>query len=295
MQNTPQPNSTSQSVGYNPNMSIEPKTIPLVLAIGGHDPSGGAGIQADIEAIGANGCHASTVTTCLTVQDSCNVMALHPVDPQLILAQAEAILADCAVSAIKIGLLGSLGAAEAVIDLLCRHQGVPVVLDPVLSAGGGSDLAGEQLLGVIRAQLLTRCDLVTPNTHEARRLTHQANNGSLEACARTLLDLGAGAALITGTHEMVESGDITHRLHRLGHPVSISVWQRLPGEFHGSGCTLASAIAARLALGDVLETAVQRGLEFTWLSLLHGFRSGRCQSLPDRLFLLPRGRQLEDG
>jgi hydroxymethylpyrimidine/phosphomethylpyrimidine kinase len=275
-------------------MSIETQTMPLVLAIGGHDPSGGAGIQADIEAIGANGAHAVTVTTCLTIQDSCNVMGLHPVDPTLITAQAEAIFADCSVSAIKIGLLGSLGAAQAVVNLLRRHRGIPVVLDPVLSAGGGSELAGTQLLGLIRSQLLALCDLVTPNTHEARRLTHQADDGSLDASAHKLLELGAGAVLITGTHEATESSEITHRLHRQGQPVSASVWQRLAGEFHGSGCTLASAIAARLALGDALESAVQGGLEYTWLSLLHGFRSGRCQSLPDRLFSLSRGHPLEE-
>jgi len=275
-------------------MSIETQTIPLVLAIGGHDPSGGAGIQADIEAIGANGAHAATVTTCLTVQDSCNVAALHPVDPSIIHAQAEAIFTDCSVASIKIGLLGSVGAVEAVVDLLRRHRNIPAVFDPVLSAGGGSDLAGERLIGLLRSRLLALCELITPNTHEARRLTSQADDGSLDACAQALLDLGTRAVLITGTHELTGSTDITHRLYRPGQPVSASVWQRLPGEFHGSGCTLTSAVAAHLALGETLETAVQRGLEFTWLSLLHGFRSGRCQSLPDRLFRLPREGRLED-
>ena len=275
-------------------MSNDAKNIPLVLAIGGHDPSGGAGIQADIEAIGMNRCHAATVTTCLTVQDSCNVIALHPVAPSIILAQAEAIFADSRVSAIKIGLLGSAEAATAVAELLRHHPEVPAVFDPVLAAGGGSDLAGESLIQTIQSQLLARCDLVTPNTHEARRLTNPSNDASLDDCAVGLLGYGAGAVLITGTHEQTQDGTITHRLYRPGHSVSQSAWQRLPGEFHGSGCTLAAAIAAHLARGDELEHAVQQGLQYTWLSLFHGFRSGRCQSTPDRLFPLSRGVQLEE-
>lgn len=279
---------------YNSAMQDDTSTLPLVLAIGGHDPSGGAGIQADIEAVAANGAHAVTIATCLTVQDSCDVRALHPVAPEIILAQADTLLGDCSVSVIKIGLLGSPAAAVAVAGLLERHPGLPVILDPVLAAGGGSSLAGETLLRTMRDQLLPRCALITPNTHEAARLSGIAGEILMEDHAGRLLQSGAGSVLITGTHDPVQGAEITHRLYRPGLPSLASAWQRLPGEYHGSGCTLASAIAARMALGESLESAVLHGLRYSWLSLVHAFRPGRCQSLPDRLFRLSRKSFTDD-
>lgn len=264
-------------------MSGKTRSIPVVLAVGGQDPGGGAGIQADIEAIGANGAHAATVVTCLTVQDSCNLSALHPVEPALILSQAMTVLADTPVSAIKIGLLGSPGAAWAVAELLESRPGVPVVLDPVLAAGGGRDLAGDELLQVIRQRLLSHCSLLTPNTPEARRLAGRSPEEPLERCAEALLALGAGAVLLTGTHEREQDPEIVHRLYRPSRPPATSTCRRLPGRYHGSGCTLAAAIAARLAHGETLEEAVRQALSYTWETLVHAFRAGRCQSLPDRL------------
>ncbi|MEJ2590712.1 MAG: hydroxymethylpyrimidine/phosphomethylpyrimidine kinase [Candidatus Thiodiazotropha sp.] len=275
-------------------MHDETSTLPLLLAIGGHDPSGGAGIQADIEAAAANGAHAASAVTCLTVQDSCDVRALHPVAPEVLAAQAEAVLADCRVGAVKIGLLGSPQAAETVIDLLRRHPGLPVVLDPVLAAGGGSPLAGEDLLRLIRDGLLPLCDLVTPNTREAARLSECDAAATPDDQAARLLALGAGAVLITGTHDPAQQAEITHRLYRPTEAPIVSTCQRLAGEYHGSGCTLAAAIAARLARGESLETAVQHGLSYSWLSLVHGFRAGRCQAFPDRLFRLSRGSLDDD-
>lgn len=274
-------------------MHDDSSSLPLVLAIGGHDPGGGAGIQADIEAIAANGAHAASAITCLTVQDSCDVRALHPVSPDIIAAQVEAVFGDCPVCAIKIGLLGSPQAAEAVIELLQNHRGLPVVLDPVLAAGGGSRLAGEELVRLIRGDLLPLCDLITPNTQEAARLC-ESDDTSLDDQAGHLLTLGAGSVLITGTHDPAGRSEITHRLYRTGTPPLTSTCQRLPGSYHGSGCTLAAAIAARLALGEALEPAVRHGLDYSWLSLVHGFRPGHCQSLPDRLFRLSRKSFTDD-
>lgn len=276
-------------------MPFETTTLPVVLAIGGHDPSGGAGIQADIESIAANGAHAASLLTCLTVQDSCNVQALHPVAPELLIRQAELLLADCRISAIKIGLLGSPGAATAVSGLLRAHPHIPVVLDPVLAAGGGSDLAGSELLQRLREELLSRCDLITPNIPEAVSLSGLDDSARLDDCGRRLLELGARAVLLTGTHESTEEQRITHRFYRPQLPIARSHWQRLPGEYHGSGCTLAATIAARLALGDALEQAVESALDFSWRSLRHAYRSGRCQLTPDRLFRLHRNPRANDG
>jgi len=265
----------------------ESSQIPIVLSISGHDPGGGAGIQADIEAIAANGCHACSVITCITEQDTCDVRALLPQPTTQVLAQASTLMADSRVSAIKIGLLGEAGIAEALADLLERHPQIPVVLDPVLASGAGSQLAGEELVRAIRGQLLPRTSLVTPNTPEARALAPHAAN--LDDCAARLLELGCGAVLITGTHEAAPQ--VVNRLYQGGAPPRQSVWQRLPGSYHGSGCTLASAIASRLALGEDLADATANAQRYTWQTLAKGLRTGRCQPIPDRLFALSRGER----
>ncbi len=269
-------------------MRSDTPQLPRVLAIGGHDPSGGAGIQADIEAVAAQGAHALTLITCLTEQDSCNVRSLHPVPPDLLVRQAALLASDSPIGAIKIGLLGSAVIARSVAEILAGNPGIPVVLDPVLAAGGGSDLAGEELLEQIRTRLLPRCDLITPNIPEAQRLSGLTEEADPDACAQRLLGLGARAVLITGTHDPALADTLTHRLYRPGQPVIASEWPRLPGDYHGSGCTLAAAIAAGMARGKPLAEAVDQALEFTWQSLRRGFRSGRCQLTPDRLFRLGR-------
>jgi hydroxymethylpyrimidine/phosphomethylpyrimidine kinase len=257
---------------------------PVVLAIGGHDPSGGAGIQADIEAIGTNGCHATTALTCVTVQDSCNVAQVLPLPAETLKAQSLAVLQDCQVSAIKIGLLGSIPVAKAVASLLSAHPAIPVIFDPVLAAGGGSDLASKKLVSFIRMELLPLCDLITPNTHEVFRLSELGEEASADDRAYCLLQLGPQAVLLTGTHDISNPTEVINRFYLPNQPPISSTWPRLPGEYHGSGCTLASAIAARMALGEPIETAVQHALTFCWTSLKQGFQSGRCQSLPNRFY-----------
>jgi hydroxymethylpyrimidine/phosphomethylpyrimidine kinase len=258
--------------------------LPVVLAIGGHDPGGGAGIQADIESIGANGCHAATALTCLTIQDSCNVSRLIPIDPSTLTDQIHATLSDCRVSVIKIGLLGSLPVAQAVVEILDKHPGIPVVVDPVLSAGGGSELANPRLIEYIRERVIPSCHLITPNIPEAIQLTRSESPAEYDLMGQQLLGLGANAVLITGTHQADQGSEITHHLYLGDTPPIHSSCERLRGEFHGSGCTLASAIAARIATGEPLQDAVAAGLEYSWLSLTHAFKVGKCQSVPGRLF-----------
>lgn len=270
-------------------MQRETTSLPLMLAIGGHDPSGGAGIQADIEAAAANGVHALSLITCLTLQDSRNVRELRPVEPDLLRRQAELLLADSPVAAIKIGLIGSAEMAHEVARLLRDLPGIPVVLDPVLAAGGGSDLAGASLLHCLREELLPQCRLLTPNTPEAIRLSGLDRDADPADCAQRLLAAGAGAVLITGTHEQETRPVIRHRLFRPDQASIVNECARLEGDYHGSGCTLASAIAAQLAQGLTLPEAVETGLDYTWQSLRHAFRSGRFQATPDRLFRLARG------
>lgn len=265
-------------------MTHERTSPPAVLAIGGHDPGGGAGIQADIESITANGCHVTTVVTCLTVQDSCNLSDLQPVSPTSVQAQVEAVMNDCPVKVIKIGLIGDPAIATMLADILHAHPQIPLVFDPVLAAGGGKDLATRTLMEIIVARLLPRCTLITPNSPEARRLC--GADLPLELAARELLARGAKAVLITGTHEQTQQ--VSNRLYDVTGLLDVSEWERLPGEYHGSGCTLASAIAAGLARGLPLLQAVRQGQAFTWQSLQQGFRSGRCQNIPNRLYAIRR-------
>ena len=275
-------------------MISQQKSLPVVLAIGGHDPSGGAGIQADIEAVAANGAHAVSLVTCLTTQDSCNVRELHPVAPEQLMRQAELLLADSPVAAIKVGLLGSPQIAKTLAQLLRQLPEIPLVLDPVLAAGGGSELAGAQLLDRVRDELLPLCHLLTPNIPEAIRLSGLETDTTPQACGDKLLATGCEAVLITGTHDESSQNRVIHHLFRPQQQPFSSDWPRLPGEYHGSGCTLAAAIAAGLAGGEPLQQAVEQGLEYTWQSLHQGFQSGRCQATPDRLHRLRRGQGASD-
>ncbi|WP_234422164.1 bifunctional hydroxymethylpyrimidine kinase/phosphomethylpyrimidine kinase [Sedimenticola thiotaurini] len=251
---------------------------PIVLSIAGHDPSGGAGIQADIETLAALGCQAATAITCLTIQDSRNVHELIPQPAEQIIRQVEAVLADYPVRVIKIGLLGSAGVAGAIGQLLLRHPEIPVILDPILAAGGGAELASENLMEGMLQQIVPRALLLTPNSQEVRRLTGQQ---PLDACAATLLSQGCGAVLITGTHEAAT--DVTNTLYRPDQPPHSEQWPRLASSYHGSGCTLASAIAAGLARGLPLDQAVSAAQRYTWESLAAGWKPGRGQHIPDRL------------
>jgi len=232
--------------------------LPVLLSLAGHDPVGGAGIQADIETATALGCHAATVITCLTVQDTADVAEVAPVDSALLRRQARAVLGDLDVGAVKIGLLGSAGIAIAVAELLGEAPPRPMVADPILAAGGGRDLADPDLIRAIRQGILPRASLVTPNSEEARRLT---GCGSLADCAAALLRDGCGAVLITGGHEPGDS--LVNRLYRPGEACREFATTRLPGRFRGTGCTLSTAIAAHLAHGQALEVAIERAMVFT--------------------------------
>jgi hydroxymethylpyrimidine/phosphomethylpyrimidine kinase len=246
---------------------------PIVLCLSGHDPGGGAGIQADIETLAALGCHAATLITCLTEQDSGRVYRIHPVSPQILQQQARRILDDYPIAAIKVGLLGHAGATELVQAIRGSLPDIPLVLDTVLASGGGQSMSSTDLLH----PLLPQASLITPNRKEARELSGKTTPGD---CARALLGSGCPAVLITGADES-SHGQVTNSLFRENHNRHWQ-WPRLPGSYHGSGCTLASAIAAGLAQGNSLENAVDSAQHYTWNSLNSAFRPGRGQLLPGR-------------
>ena len=252
---------------------------PVVLCFSGHDPSGGAGIQADIEVISSHGCHTASIITCLTQQDTHNVVSLWPQDPLLFSAQSKTLINDLDIAVIKIGLIGSVEIAHAIIKILQTMPEIPVILDPVLAAGGGKNMSNTTLLETIVTDLLPHVSLLTPNSHEARLLS---GVNDLAETADFLIKRGVNNVLITGSHEASLTVDNT--LYRPDHTPQTFHWERLPGQYHGSGCTLASACAALLARGFDVYTAVSEAQDFTWQTLASAYQTGSGQLNPDRMF-----------
>lgn len=255
---------------------------PMVLAFAASDPTGGAGLQADLLTIASLGCHPLSVLTGLTVQDTRGVESLLAVEPEWVERQARRVLEDIPVTAFKLGVLGSARNAEVIAAILAEHPDTPVVLDPVLASGRGDVLADAETMQVMRGALLPRTTVLTPNSQEARRLAGAAPDADLPGCARSLTKPGCKYVLVTGTHET--GAEVVNTLYDARGMVREDRWQRLPGSHHGSGCTLAAAIAALLAKGLAVERAVQEAQEYTWKSLAAGFSPGHGQALPDRFF-----------
>jgi hydroxymethylpyrimidine/phosphomethylpyrimidine kinase len=244
---------------------------PCVLVFSGLDPSGGAGIQADIEAIAAQGAHALPVVTALTVQDNERVHEVAPVDAGLLTRQA-VLLETMPIRAVKIGIPGNLTNAEAiaaiVLMLRARQPALPVVLDPVLASGHGDPLARGDALAAL-APLLAVATVATPNLPEAAVLGWAAAQAI--ACPHVL---------VTGGHG--DGDEVVNRWHsRDG--MREWRWPRLPGEFHGSGCTLASSLAARLALGDTMAQALERAQRSCNQALADSYAIASGQRIPRRI------------
>ena len=243
---------------------------PIVLTFAASDPTGGAGLQADLLTLAALGCHPLSVVTALTVQDTRGVDSLEAIDAGLVERQAAKLLAEMKVAAFKLGVLGSTANVRAVAGMVARHPRVPLVLDPVLASGRGDPLASDAAVELLLELIEPRATLVTPNTLEARRLGGE----------RALLDRGCRYVLVTGTH--AETKDVVNTLYDARGKVREDRWPRLPGSYHGSGCTLASACAAHLAHGLEMGDAVRAAQEFTWQSLSAGFRPADGQFIPWR-------------
>ncbi|MGD0960272.1 MAG: hydroxymethylpyrimidine/phosphomethylpyrimidine kinase [Methylomonas sp.] len=252
---------------------------PIVLCFSGHDPSGGAGIQADIETIASLQCHCCNVITALTEQNSRTVKKIIPQKPEHIRQQAETLLADFNIAAIKIGLIGHIDTLMVIQEILRMCPEKPVVLDPVLAAGSGDSMAGEEVKKALVELLLPHTQVLTPNSLEARQLAGKSN---LAECGRFLQAKGADFVLITGTHETSEQ--VENRLFMPDGETETFYWERLPESYHGSGCTLASAIAALLAQGLDTFTAVSEAQDYTWQTLVNAYQPGTGQYNPRRLF-----------
>lgn len=268
------------------------------------DPTCGAGIQADIMTLASMGCHPLSVITALTVQDTAGVEDIMAIDADWVSDQARALLEDVSVSAFKLGMLGSVENIMAIAEILADYPDIPLVFDPVLASGRGDQFADEDMVDAMIELLLPQTTIITPNSLEARRLTLDEGREDLDdgekedldpttlvECARRLIVAGSEYVLITGTHENTEQ--VVNTLYGSHGMVRSDKWERLPGSYHGSGCTLASAIAANLANGLEIAEAVKDAQEYTWQALAAGFRPGMGQHLPDRFFWAREGDEDE--
>ncbi|OFZ88822.1 MAG: hydroxymethylpyrimidine/phosphomethylpyrimidine kinase [Betaproteobacteria bacterium RBG_16_64_18] len=259
---------------------------PIVLAFAATDPTGGAGLQADLLTLCALGCHPLAVVTAITIQDTAGVDAVMAIDSDWVTDQARLVLEDMPVAAFKIGMLGSVENIAAIAEVVSDYPDVPLVLDPVLASGRGDELATEDMISAMRELLLPQTTILTPNSAEARRLVQDEGDESedlaLGSCAERLLGFGCEYVLITGSHE--NTPQVINTLYGSEGMIRADSWDRLPGSYHGSGCTLASAIAATLANGLALPEAVREAQEYTWQALAAAFRPGMGQYIPDRLF-----------
>ena len=272
-------------------------TPAIVLVFAASDPTGGAGLQADLMTLSSMGCHALSVVTAITVQDTAGVEDVMPIDSDWVVDQARALLEDMPVAAFKLGVLGSTENIAAIAEVVSDYPDIPLILDPVLASGRGDELASEDMIAAMSELLLPQTTLITPNSQEARRLARtqqdedsEEEDHALAECANRILRLGCEYVLITGTHE--NTPRVVNTLYGEDGVIRSDDWERLAGTYHGSGCTLASAIAATLANGLDMAEAVREAQEYTWQALSAGFRPGMGQAIPDRFFW---ARELEEG
>jgi hydroxymethylpyrimidine/phosphomethylpyrimidine kinase len=261
---------------------------PTVMTFAATDPSSGAGLQADLLTLASIGCHPLSVVTAITVQDTVGVENVMMFDADWVNDQARTILEDMQVSAFKIGMLGSVENVAVIAEIVADYPDVPLLIDPVLSSGRGDELANEEMQAAMIDLLFPQATMITPNSLEARRLAFHDDDSdaiehaSLDESADRLLGMGCEYVLITGTHE--RSQEVINTLYGESGLIKAYNWERLPGSYHGSGCTLTSAIAACIAHGLSIEEAILEAQEYTWKTLKYGFRPGMGQYIPDRMF-----------
>jgi hydroxymethylpyrimidine kinase/phosphomethylpyrimidine kinase len=239
-------------------LAISPATIPNVLSIAGSDPSGGAGIQADLKTFAALRCHGLSALTALTAQNTQGVKEVFALPPEFVAAEIDALFEDSAIAAVKIGILGSRQNVEIVAERLARHRARTIVLDPVFAASSGQALAREDIAESLVTHLAPLATLITPNLMEAATLAQMRVPTSLaemQAVAKRLHARGFAAVLVKGGHREAESCDDLLFDGREFH--TFSAPRVATRNTHGTGCTLSSAIAAHLAHGLDLVAAIE--------------------------------------
>lgn len=244
-----------------------------ILVIAGSDSCAGAGLQIDLKTAAAHGVHATCAVTAITAQNTREVTAIQSVDAGVVRAQIEAVFCDMPPHAIKIGMLGNADIAQAVAETLREHADIPVVLDPVLVATAGATLTEASVFELVRDTLIPAATLVTPNIPETSELTgiDVVDAESMRRSARAFLEAGARAVLIKGGHGTQDT--LVDRLY-LADGIHEYFAERRPGEYHGTGCSLSTAIACNLACGMTLESAVREGHEYIKRALANPLELG---------------------
>lgn len=238
-------------------------TTPIALTIAGSDSSGGAGIQADLKTFAALGVYGASVITALTAQNTQGVSGIHAVPSEFVTAQIDAVFSDLAVGAVKIGMVAQPDVMDAIVAGLTRWSPRHVVLDPVMVATSGDRLLAAEAVEALRSKLIPRAAVITPNLPEAAALLDEPMALSEEAIqqqGRRLLALGCKAVLIKGGHG--EGSQSTDYLVDANGMIALSAPRVATRNTHGTGCSLSSAIAAGLAKGEDMQTAVRNAKAF---------------------------------
>lgn len=252
---------------------------PVVMSLSSHDPSGSAGIQADIETAASLGCHCTPIITALCAKDTRDLKDLVPTETGLLIEQARAILEDMPVRAIKLGLSGSVENIEAIYTILRDYPHIPVVLDPVTTEGNNELFNTPAVIRAIQSLLLPLATIATPDLVEAHELAQQAD--TVDACAHEILETGCKYVLITGAtrnHDHYENS-----FYSQAGLVRRFRWPRVKLMSHGAGATLAASVASYLAHGIRLEEAVDQAQQFTWQALMASRRLGMGRCIPNRM------------
>ena len=249
------------------------------------DPSGGAGLQADVQTISSLNCHPVSIATGFSVQDTTGVEKLIAVDSELVNDQARLILKDMQISIFKLGVLGSKDNIIAISKIITDHPDIPLIIDPILASGRGDKFLDGDTINLMMKSLFPKSLLITPNIVEARQLVTNGVeniNLSISDCVGHFREIGCQNILITGTHDNTKN--VTNTLYSPIDRITPYHWERLPGNYHGSGCTLTSAISAYYALGLSIGEAVEEAQLFTWKTLKNSFKPGKGQMIPNRFF-----------
>lgn len=252
---------------------------PIVLVFAGFDPTGGAGLQADIETINALGGHCCPLITANTIQNTQAFLRSQATDLDWLIEQTEHLLRDIQPDAIKIGLVTDPTHIIYIAEVITRFPTIPVVFDPVLRSGSGQTLTNKNLIDVMRSVLLPKVSVLTPNHYEAKTLS--GKEGINEA-VKTLSDCGSESIFVTGTDNA--SSKIEHQLFDQSGLIKSLYCEKLPGTFHGTGCTLSSAIAIKLAQGKTLFNAVEQAHHYTLETINQAEQIGKAQKHPKRFF-----------
>lgn len=248
------------------------RTYPCILTIAGSDCSGGAGIQADIKAISALGAYAASAITAITVQNTCGVTGIHPVPPAYVKGQIEAVMEDIHPQAIKIGMINDTEIVEVIAGSLQKYRPRFVVFDPVMVSTSGCKLMEDEAIEAITTRLIPLATLITPNLSEAEILAGQKINTveDMQRQAKKMLELGCKGVLIKGGH--LDGGQMCDVLQTADDdaPHLFTTPKVESRNTHGTGCTLSSAIATYLALGEPVASAVEKAKQYVYLGIESG-------------------------